>query len=267
MHPEGKRTGAPDLLAEIVAAKRAEVEQRRREASETELARAAARHQPRGFTRALEREGRSIIAEMKQASPSRGLMRADYRPAEIARSYEAAGACALSVLTDGPYFRGSLEHLAVARRACTLPVLRKDFLVDGYQVLESAAAGADAVLLIVAALDDGTLVELLRRARDCGLDALVEVHSDEELARADAAGARLIGVNNRNLATLEVSVETSLRLAPLLPDGVLAVSESGLKSAADLARLERAGYRAFLIGEYFMTAPDPGAALHQFLCE
>lgn len=260
-----RQSSGPDLLAEIVAAKRAEVAERRARVAESELARQAERRQPRGFAAALARPGRAIIAEMKQASPSRGLLRLDYRPAELARGYQAAGARALSVLTDGPYFGGSLQHLAAARAAVGLAVLRKDFIVDPYQVTESAAAGADALLLILAALDDPALRQLFARAADCGLDALVEVHSEEEVDRAAALGARLVGVNNRDLSTLLVDVETSIRLRPRLPADVLAVSESGLRSRHDLERLEAAGYQAFLIGEHFMASPDPGAALREFL--
>ncbi len=266
MKPGATKSGSgPGLLAEILAAKRAEVAERRARVPEAELARQARQHVRRLFAPALVRRGRAIIAELKQASPSRGVLRADYRPAEIARSYEAAGAQALSVLTDGPYFQGSLDHLREAREATNLPVLRKDFLVDSYQVAESAAAGADAVLLIVAAVDDTVLRALLDRAMALGLDALVEVHTEEEVDRATALGARFIGVNNRNLSTLAVDMETSLRLRPRLPPGVLAVSESGLRSPEELARLEAAGFRAFLIGEQFMTAPDPGAALRALL--
>lgn len=264
MQPQQTHSG-DGLLAEILAAKRVEVGARRAAVPESELAREAARHQPRGFTAALARPGRAVIAEMKAASPSRGPMRGDYRPAEIARGYEAAGARALSVLTDAPYFHGSREHLREARAAVRLPVLRKDFIIDPYQVTESAAAGADAVLLIVAALDDGLLRRLYAQISDYGMDALVEVHCEEEANRAAALGARLIGVNNRNLSTLRVDLETSLRLRPRLPADCLCVSESGLRTSADLDRLEAAGYKAFLIGERFMTAADPGAALRELL--
>jgi len=264
MQPQQTHPGS-GLLAEIVAAKRAEVARRRAATPEAELARRAERHQPRGFAAALARPGRAIIAEMKQASPSRGTLRTGYHPTDIARGYEAAGARALSVLTDAPYFQGSLEHLREARAAVNLPVLRKDFIVDPYQVTESAAAGADAALLIVAALEDALLRELYARIADHGMDALVEVHSQEEAGRAAALGARLVGVNNRDLSTLRVDVETSIRLRPYLPPEALAVSESGLRTPADLDRLEAAGYRAFLIGERFITAADPGAALREFL--
>jgi indole-3-glycerol phosphate synthase len=253
------------LLAEIIAAKQAEVAERRGRVAERELIEQSRRRLPRPFLGALSPGGRGIIAELKRKSPSRGILRRDYRPVEIAAGYQAAGARALSVLTDAPYFGGSLEDLREAREATSLPVLRKDFIIDEYQVAEAAAAGADAILLIVAALDDRQLRLLFNRAAELGLDALVEVHSEEELERAAALGARLIGVNNRDLATLEVSIETSLRLAPRLPAGTLAVSESGLRSRADLERLEAAGYRAFLIGESFLAAPDPAAALRQML--
>lgn len=253
------------LLAEIIAVKQAEVAERRRQVPQRELIEQARRRIPRRFAAALSVGGRAVIAELKCKSPSRGILRKDYQPAGIAAGYEAAGARALSVLTDGPYFGGTLGDLRQARAATRLPVLRKDFIVDEYQVAEAAAAGADALLLIVAALSDGQLRLLFDRAAEFGLDALVEVHCEEELERAAALGAQLIGVNNRDLATLAVSIETSLRLAPRLPAGALAVSESGLRSRQDLERLEAVGYRAFLVGERFMAAPDPGAALRQML--
>jgi indole-3-glycerol phosphate synthase len=256
---------ASGLLAEIIAAKQAEVAERRGRVAERELIGQSRRRLSRPFLGALSLGGRGIIAELKRKSPSRGVLRQNYRPAEIAAGYQAAGARALSVLTDAPYFGGSLEDLREAREATSLPVLRKDFIIDEYQVAEAGAAGADAILLIVAVLDDRQLRLLFSRAGELGLDALVEVHSEEELERAAALGARLIGVNNRDLATLEVTIETSLRLAPGLPAGALAVSESGLRSRADLDRLEAAGYRAFLIGESFLAAPDPAAALRQML--
>jgi indole-3-glycerol phosphate synthase len=253
------------LLAEIVAAKRGEVAERRARIPEERLIEQAGGRVARPFAGALAAEGRAIIAEMKRKSPSRGILRGDYRPAEIARCYEAAGARALSVLTDSSYFGGSHDHLREARQAVRLPVLMKDFIVEPYQVAEAAAAGADAILLIVAALDDAMLRALLERAAGFGLEALVEVHCEEELERAAALGTPLIGINNRDLVTLKVDVETSLRLAGRLPRKALAVSESGLRSAQDLARLEAAGYRAFLIGERFMSAADPGAALRELL--
>jgi indole-3-glycerol phosphate synthase len=232
-----------DLLARILAEKREEVAARRARVSERELEQQARKQVRRPF------------------AP----MRKDYSPADIARSYEAAGARALSVLTDEPHFGGTLDHLRQAREATRLPALRKDFIIDPYQVTEAAAAGADAVLLIVAAVDDSLLRALLVRAGELALDALVEVHTEAEVDRAAEAGAHLIGVNNRNLSTLETTLETSLRLRSRLPTRAIPVSESGLKTAGDLAQLEAAGYRAFLIGEQFMTAPDPGAALRALL--
>lgn len=253
------------MLAEIVAAKRAEVVARRQRVSEDQLLRDAKHRVPRSFEAALTRGGRGIIAELKQASPSRGVLRKNYDPPAIARAYEEAGARAISVLTDGKYFQGMIEHLQQAREATLLPVLRKDFIVDPYQVAEAAAAGADAILLIVAALERAEMQEVLNCAIQTGLDVLVEVHSEDEIEEAVALGAQIIGINNRNLSTLEVNVEVSLRLISKLPPGALAVSESGLKTLQDLDRLEAAGFRAFLIGEHFMTSDDPGVALRAFL--
>jgi indole-3-glycerol phosphate synthase len=207
----------------------------------------------------------NVIAECKRRSPSRGVLRAAYDPVAIARAYETAGASALSVLTEPTFFDGALAHLAAVRAAVALPLLRKDFVIDEYQLLEARAAGADAVLLIVAALDDASLTRLRVAAEALGLAALVEVHSVDELDRALAAGARVIGVNNRNLRTLEVDLGASDEIAARMPSGVIRVSESGLRSPADLARLRGLGYQAFLIGERFMTAPDPGAALAEVL--
>jgi indole-3-glycerol phosphate synthase len=207
----------------------------------------------------------NIIAECKRRSPSRGVLRADYDPVAIARSYEAAGAAAISVLTEPTFFDGSLEHLSAVRAAVTTPLLRKDFVVSAYQLLEARATGADAVLLIVAALSDEELRRLLTTARELGLDALVEVHDEEELARAIDVGAGIVGVNNRNLRTLAVDVEASERIIAKIPSHVVAVSESGLKSRNDVNRLRALGYRAFLIGERFMTAPDPGRLLGELL--
>jgi indole-3-glycerol phosphate synthase len=208
----------------------------------------------------------SVIAECKRRSPSRGVLRANYDPAAIARSYERHGAAAVSVLTEPTFFDGSLEHLAAVRQATALPVLRKDFIVDPYQIVEARASGADAVLLIVAALSPATLKSLHARAVDAGLDVLVEVHGIEELPVALDAGARIIGVNNRNLRTLAVGIDISERVMDRLPNGLVAVAESGLKTSEDLLRLRRAGYHAFLIGERLMTAQDPGEALEELLC-
>jgi indole-3-glycerol phosphate synthase len=222
----------------------------------------------RPFAAALVRPGAmAVIAEHKRRSPSRGAIREDLEPADVARRYEAAGAAALSVLTDGPFFGGRLEHLTEARRATRLPTLRKDFVLDPWQVWEARAAGADAVLLITAALEDADLRALLGESAATGMDALVEVHDRPELERALAAGVRLVGVNNRDLRTLAVSLETSLALARAIPDDVVAVAESGIKSGSDLRRLREAGYDACLVGEHLMAAPDPGAALRRLLEE
>jgi indole-3-glycerol phosphate synthase len=214
-----------------------------------------------GFRDSLRLPGLRIIAECKRRSPSRGILRGTYDPVAIARSYEANGAAAISVLTEPTFFDGALAHLQAVRRAVHLPLLRKDFLVTPYQVHEAAAAGANAVLLIVAALDDGQLRALMAEATRLGLDALVEVHDRAELDRALAAGATIVGVNSRNLRTLAVSVGVLDALAPSIPDEVTAVAESGLKTAGELERLKRLRYDAFLIGERFVTAAEPGQAL------
>jgi indole-3-glycerol phosphate synthase len=220
----------------------------------------------RSFVDALSRPGRvNVIAEHKRRSPSKGAIREDLAPADVARGYEAAGAAALSVLTDEPFFGGSLAHLEEVRAASGLPVLRKDFVVDPWQVWEARAAGADAVLLIVAALADAELRALLAVSGEAGMDALVEVHDRPELDRALAADARVVGVNNRDLRTLAVSLETSLALAPGIPDDVVAVAESGIRTGADLELLRDAGFDAFLVGERLMSAPLPGEALRQLI--
>jgi indole-3-glycerol phosphate synthase len=258
----------PDLLAAIVAATRRIVEVRSSDVPIATLERRSAAAQPRGdqFETALTRADRvNVIAECKRRSPSRGLLRGNYDPASIARSYEAGGAAAISVLTEPTFFDGTLEHLSAVRAAVSRPVLRKDFIVDEYQLFEARVAGADAVLLIVAALDQSTLTRLLRRAGELALATLVEVHDEPELARAADAGARMIGVNNRNLRTLEVDVNAARRLAPVMPRGVIAVAESGLKTSSDLKDLRTLGYSAFLIGERLMASEDPGAAVRE-LC-
>ena len=222
----------------------------------------------RPFGDALARPGRiNVIAEHKRRSPSRGAIREDLALADVARRYEAAGAAAISVLTDEPFFGGRVDHLVQARAAVALPVLRKDFVLDPWQVWEARAAGADAVLLIVAALTEAELRSLLGIALEAGLDALVEVHDRPELDRALAAGSRIVGVNNRDLKTLAVSLQTSLTLAPVIPDDVVAVAESGIRTSADLVRLRDAGFDAFLVGEHLMSAPDPGEALERLLEE
>ena len=253
---------AKTVLDGIVAARRKRLEEARGRVSLARLKPAAeARTERRDFVAALSGATLRVIAELKKASPSRGLLRRDYCSREIAQAYEAAGAAALSVLTEEDFFLGSLADLEEARSAVRVPVLRKDFILDEYQVFESVAAGADALLLIVAALTDQELVSLLQLSDRTGIAALVEVHTEEELGRALAAGARIIGVNNRNLKTMEVSLDTSLRLKPMIPAHCLAVSESGIKRAADFERLAQAGYNAVLIGEQLMVASDPGNEL------
>ncbi len=257
------------VLDTILARTRERVEQERRRRPLEDL-RAVARDAPpvRPFATALSRPGRvNVIAEHKRRSPSRGAIREDLEPADVARRYEQAGAAALSFLTDEPFFGGRLSHLVEARAATGLPVLRKDFVVDRWQVWEARAAGADAGLLIVAALTDGELGGLLATAAEAGLEALVEVHDAPELARARAAGAQVVGVNNRDLKTLAVSLQTSLALAPAIPEQVVAVAESGLRRGNDLRALRAAGFDAFLVGEHLMSAPDPGAALRGLIRE
>ncbi len=254
----------PDLLRTIVAATRRIVETRRERESLLALARRAESVSPHGvaFEAALSATDRvNVIAECKRRSPSKGVLAAEYDPVRLAKAYERGGAVALSVLTEPTFFDGSLAHLAAVRRAVTLPLLRKDFVIDEYQLHEARAIGADAVLLIVAAVEPATLARLHATALELGLAALVEVHDDQEVRQAVDAGARLIGVNNRNLRTLAVDVSASHRLAALIPKNVTAVSESGLKSRDEVERLRRDGYRAFLIGERFMMDPDPARAL------
>ena len=219
----------------------------------------------RSFKRALSRQAPAIIAEVKRASPSAGLIRADFDALEIAREYEASGAAAISVVTEALHFLGNLETLARLRWQCNLPLLRKDFVVDPYQVLEARHAGADAVLLIAALLDLPSLTALREEVESYGMDALVEIHDEQELKQALDAGASLVGVNNRNLRTFEVSLEVSLRLAAGIPKEIVAVAESGIRSAADVRRLSEVGYRGFLAGEQLMRASSPGAALASLL--
>lgn len=257
-----------DLLETIVAATRRIVAVREGAEPLAVLAeRAGAQPARKGrFEAALSVvEGYNVIAECKRRSPSKGVLREDYDPVAIASGYAAAGAAAISVLTEPTCFDGSLDHLQAVRAAVDVPLLRKDFVVSEYQLLEAKAAGADAVLLIVAALRPAELKVLHDHARRHGLDVLVEAHDATELAIAIDAGARIIGVNNRNLRTLQVDVRASERLIAQMPKEIIAVSESGLTTAADLARLKALGYRAFLIGERFMTAAEPGAALASLL--
>ena len=257
-----------DLLATILAATRRVVEVREAKESRAELEQraSAVTTRPGRFLTALQQIDRvNVIAECKRRSPSRGVLRDSYVPEDIAREYATAGAAAISVLTEPAFFDGALEHLQSVRAAVDIPVLRKDFIVSEYQLLESRAAGADAVLLIVGALRPVELKVLHDHATALGLDVLVEVHNVTELEIALAAGARIVGVNNRNLRTLEVSAAVSEALIAGIPPSIVAVSESGLKSADDLKRLRRLGYRAFLIGERFMTKAQPGAELRALL--
>ena len=255
-----------DILSRILARKAEEVAARQARLPIAELA-ARCRDLPdtRGFAAAMESSieaGRpAVIAEVKQASPSQGIIRAGFDPAAIARSYEAGGATCLSVLTDADFFHGHEDYLALARGACALPVLRKDFTIDPWQVHEARLIGADAILLIVAALDDDALLELALLAAELDLDVLVEAHDGDELERALALPVPLIGVNNRDLRTFEVSLDTSIGLRARVDDGRVFVTESGIATAADVARLRAAGIDAFLVGERFMRAADPGAAL------
>jgi indole-3-glycerol phosphate synthase len=265
-----------DLLATIVAATRRIVEVRESRESTSALAvRAEKRAVSDGrFRAALAGSGRQtaasgstprIVAECKRRSPSRGVLRGAYDPVAIAKGYEKAGAAAISVLTEPTFFDGALEHLEAVRSAVSIPVLRKDFVVSEYQLLEARAAGADAVLLIVAALDPQMLAALHARALTLGLDVLVEVHEVDELSIAIDGGATIVGVNNRNLRTLEIDLAASEAVSARMPRGIVAVSESGLHTAADLIRLRQLGYDAFLIGERFMTAANPGRALRELL--
>ena len=256
-----------DILDRINAVKRDEVAAAQARVPLAALrAEAESRAEPtRGFAQALRDKiaaGRSgVIAEVKKASPSKGVLRADFRPADIARSYERHGAACLSVLTDAPHFQGSVEYLQQARAACALPVLRKDFMVDPYQVYEARAMGADCILLIVASLADGQMAELEDCALGLGLDVLVEVHDGAELERALRLKTPLVGINNRNLKTFEVTLDTTLGLLAQVPADRLLVTESGILGPDDVQRMRGAQVHAFLVGEAFMRAPDPGAAL------
>jgi indole-3-glycerol phosphate synthase len=259
-----------DVLARICADKRRHVDAMRERRPLAEVERAAARADaPRGFKAALERAGAAgrlaLIAEIKKASPSKGLIRADFDPATLAKAYAAGGASCLSVLTDAPYFQGDDAYLEQARSAAGLPCLRKDFMLDPYQIVESRALGADCVLLIMAALDDATAGALCRMAHDHGMDVLVEVHDGDELDRALGVDADLVGINNRNLKTLAVDIATTERLAPRVPADRLLVAESGLYAHADLRRMAAAGARAFLVGESLMRETDVTAATRRLL--
>jgi indole-3-glycerol phosphate synthase len=254
----------PDILARIVAAKR-EHSAGPDKRLEWERMAALAQGGRRDFRQALDSRTPAIIGEIKKASPSKGVLARDFDPVRLARQYEAGGVAALSVLTDQPFFQGSLEDLRAARGACALPVLRKDFTLDESHVLEAAAHGADAILLIAAILDEVAIRRLRELAAGYGMAALVEVHDQRELGKALEAGAEIIGVNNRDLTTFQVTLETSLSLAARIPAGVLKVSESGIDCAQDVRRLLDAGYQAFLVGEHLMKSTDPAGALRALI--
>jgi indole-3-glycerol phosphate synthase len=254
------------VLDRILESRRAEVDHRKRVLPETALKYGVKAATPlRDFSAALERNAVNVLAELKPASPSRGVIRDPFDPVALANSLESAGAAALSVLTESEFFRSSLKNLRDARKVVQLPVLRKDFIFDPWQVWETRANDADSFLLIVAILEVGTLRDLIALGRELGMEPLVEVHTPEELDRALAAGARIIGVNNRNLKTLTVSVQTSFDLIHRIPDNCTAVSESGLRTPDDLAKLRAAGFDAFLVGTHLMLARDPAAALATLL--
>jgi len=256
------------VLDRIVAATRARVAESKRTADLRDLEQRAALHIPRGFRKALATRGRdgiAVIAELKKASPSKGLIRASFDAEELARELEAAGAACLSVLTDEEFFQGSLANLRRASATVAIPCLRKDFIIDEFQIFEARANAADAVLMIVAALSQAELVALSRSARARGLDVLCEVHDEDELQRALGAGCDLIGVNTRDLRTFQVDMDTALRLAEKFAGGIVKVAESGIHFAQDVARLRAAGYHAFLVGESLMRAERPGEALRALM--
>jgi indole-3-glycerol phosphate synthase len=259
-------TDTPDILKKIVARKREEIAAARRKLPAADLrASLAERSPPRGFVAALKAKIGAglpgVIAEIKKASPSKGVLREDFRPAELAISYAAHGAACLSVLTDRDFFQGAPEYLQRARMVCELPVIRKDFIVDPYQVYEARVMEADCILLIAACLDDVQLKALNDLAMELGMDVLIEVHDADELERALRVENPMVGINNRNLRTFEVSLDTTLRLLERIPDERLVVTESGILSREDVARMREHGVNAFLVGEAFMRAEDPGARL------
>jgi indole-3-glycerol phosphate synthase len=254
------------VLDRILEARRAEVDHRKKVLPETALKYGVKAAPPaRDFAAALSRDAINVLAELKPASPSRGIIRDPFDARALGKSLEAAGAAALSVLTEGEFFRGSLKNLRDARKEIAVPVLRKDFIFDPWQVWESRANDADSFLLIVAALSDDQLRDLISLGRELGMEPLVEVHTHEELDRALAAGVRIVGVNNRDLKTLTVRVETSYELVEQIPEACIAVAESGLRSHDDLKKLRAAGFDAFLIGEHLMLSPDPATALRALL--
>jgi len=260
----------PDVLKRILTRKHEEIAERLEHTSIDDLKRQIAEASPvRGFIKSIKKKlnqgETAVIAEVKKASPSKGLLRENFNPAEIAVSYEVGGAACLSVLTDKDFFQGSEAYLKQARSACSLPVIRKDFIVDPYQVYEARAMGADCILLIVAALDDSTLQNLYQLANELGLDVLVEVHDADELERALRLNLALVGINNRNLRTFETSLQTTVGLLDSIPDEVVVVSESGLHKAEDIRMLKAHHVHTFLIGEAFMRCDDPGEALKNLI--
>ena len=255
-----------DILEDIIATKRLEVAERKKQKAITEIRQLAeARNDYRGFVAALENKAKAgqagVIAEIKKASPSKGVIRAEFQPSDIARSYEKAGAACLSVLTDEQYFQGHDDYLVDARNCTSLPVIRKDFVIDEYQVYEAAALGADCILLIVAALDVMKLTVLMQAARGVGLDVLIEVHNQTELEAALTLNPSLIGINNRNLKTFETSLQTTLDLLPQIADEITVVTESGIRNTTDVATMREHDVNCFLVGEAFMRAEDPGTEL------
>nr|WP_163502591.1 indole-3-glycerol phosphate synthase TrpC [Halomonas socia] len=260
--------GMPTILAQILARKDEEVHERSLAVTETDLL-ALARHQsvPRGFIKALDERieagDPAVIAEIKKASPSKGVMREDFRPGEIATSYQAGGAACLSVLTDADYFQGHEDFLIEAREACDLPVIRKDFITHGYQVSEARAIGADCILLIVAALDDARMLDLYQQADALGMDVLVEVHDQRELERALRLELSLVGINNRDLHTFDTRLETTFELLSQIPEGVTVITESGIHTRDDVLRMREHDVHGFLVGEAFMREEDPGEALRR----
>lgn len=258
----------PTVLTRILARKDEEVTQRRQAISEADLlALADKQSAPRGFVRALNERmaagDAAVIAEIKKASPSKGVIREDFAPAEIAQSYADGGAACLSVLTDADFFQGHEDYLIAARDACPLPVIRKDFITHGYQVTEARAIGADCILLIVAALDDDRLAELNQQAHALGMDVLVEVHDAEELERALRLDLELVGINNRNLHTFDTTLDTTLDLLKKVPEGVTVITESGIHTRDDVAKMRDSGVNGFLVGEAFMRKESPGKALEE----
>jgi indole-3-glycerol phosphate synthase len=255
----------PDILARIVSRKLEELVRPNTSTSELRSFAESQRASRRDFVAALRSKRPAIISEIKKASPSKGILVDDFRPVDLAKQYELGGAAALSVLTDRDFFRGSLSDLHAARDACSLPVIRKDFTISDYHVLEAAAHGADAILLIVAILDDEQLRAFRQLAAEFGMAALVEVHDRAELDRAIASGAEIIGVNNRDLRTFEVTLDTSIKLAPAIPPSVIKVSESGIFNAGDIHRLSDAGYNAFLVGEHLVKSGNATRALQELV--